>query len=253
MQHDRDSKEKAFEQDKTEIFVSDHYAFHYCAGSAAEKDIKFIAETQETCFRKICSTLKMDYTEKINYYLTDSPLEIGRVIWDEEAPCNGCALCGRNKVYATYNDNIKCIGSHEDTHLISFLINFPESDFVVEGLAMYMDGLWWGVSNEIWAAYYKTKFVNLSVKDLFDNAIFADHGCAVTYPIAGAFTQYLIDAFGIERYIELYKYTGEEYETVIQSILHMSFENIIEDFWREMDRISFDSFTLEEMLHTEGF
>ena len=152
MQIDRDSKEEAFEQDKTELYISDHYIFHYCAGSVAAQEILLIAETQEKSFSKICSILKVDYAEKINYYLTDSPWEIGRVIWDEEAPCNGCALCGRNKVYAVYNDDIKCIGSHEDTHLISFLINYPESDFVVEGLAMYMDGLWWGIPNEIWAA-----------------------------------------------------------------------------------------------------
>ncbi len=253
MQLDRDSKEEAFEHDKTEVYISDHYIFHYCAGSVAEKGIKLIAETQEKCFRKICSTLKIDYTEKINYYLTDSPLEIGRVIWDEEAPCNGCALCGRNKVYATYNDNIKCIGSHEDTHLISFLINYPESDFVVEGLAMCMDGLWWGVPNEIWAAYYQMKHENLSVKDLFDNDIFEDYGCTVTYPIAGAFTKFLIDTFGMERYIELYKYTGEEYETIIPSIFYVSFEDIVEHFWTEMRRIPFDSSALEEMLRSEGF
>ena len=253
MHPDRDPKEEAFEQDKTEVYISDHYIFHYCVDSIAEKDIKLIAETQEKCFRKICSTLKLDYTEKINYYLTDSPLEIGRVIWAEEAPCNGCALCGRNKVYATYNDKIKCIGSHEDTHLISCLLNCPESFFVMEGLAMYMDGLWWGVSNEIWAAYYKTQYENISIKDLFDNRVFADYSCTVTYPIAGAFTKYLIDAFGMERYIELYRYSGEEYETVMQSIFHVSFENVVEDFWREMSRISFDSSALEEMLHPEGF
>ena len=253
MQTDRDAKEEAFEQDKTEIYISDHYIFHYRAGSVAEKDIKFIAETQEKCFSKICSSLKVDYTEKIDYFLTGSPLEIGRVIWEEEAPCNGCALCGRNKVYATYNNNIKCIGSHEDTHLISFLMNFPESDFVVEGLAMYMDGLWWGVPNETWAAYYQTKQANLSVQDLFDNAVFADYGCTVTYPIAGAYTKFLIDTFGMERYIELYKYAGEEYETIMQSIFHTSFEDIVEKFWSKMSRIPFDASTLEEMLRSEGF
>lgn len=253
MQPDRDSKEEAYEKDKTKVYISDHYIFHYCAGSAAEKDILLIAETQEKCFTKICSTLKIDYAEKINYYLTDSPREIGRVIWDEEAPCNGCALCGRNKIYAVYNDNIKCIGPHEDTHLISFLMNYPESDFMVEGLATYMDGLWWGVPNEIWAAYYKTKHANLSVKDLFDNDIFADYGCIVTYPIAGAFTKYLIDTFGIERYIELYKYTGEEYETIMQSIFHTSFENIVKQFWSKMCRTPFDASALEEMLRSEGF
>lgn len=253
MQPDRNSKEEAFEYDKTEIFISEHYLFHYAAGSVAEKDILLIAETQEKCFSKICSTLKVDYAERINYYLTDSPREIGGVIWDEEAPCNGCALCGRNKVYATYNNNIKCIGSHEDTHLISFLLNYPESDFVVEGLAMYMDGLWWGISNEIWAAYYKTKHENLSVKDLFDNDIFADYGCVITYPVAGAFTKFLIDTFGIEEYIEFYKYTGVEYEAVMQSIFHTPFEEMVERFWDKIRKITFDDLALEEMLRAEGF
>lgn len=253
MQPDQIQREEAFELDKTEVYMSEHYLFHYVAGSAAEKDILLIAQTQENCFRKICGTLKIDYTERINYYLTDSPWEVGRVIWDENAPCNGCALCGKNKIYATYNDNIKCIGSHEDTHLISFLINFPESDFMVEGLAMYMDGLWWGVPNEAWAAYYKSKHTNLSVTDLFDNDIFAKYGCTVTYPIAGAFTKFLIDAFGIEQYIELYKYTGTEYDLIMQSIFHTAFEDILEQFWHEISRVSFDTSALEEMLRTEGF
>ena len=253
MHPDRNQKEEAFESDKTEIFTSEHYIFHYVAGSVAEKDILLIAETQEKCFSKICSTLKVKYTEKINYYFTDSPQEIGTVIWDEEAPCNGCALCGSNKIYAVYNDKIKCIGSHEDTHLISFLMNYPESDFMVEGLAMYMDGLWWGVSNEIWAAYYKEKYASLSVKVLFDNAVFADYGCIVTYPIAGAFTKFLIDTFGIDRYIELYRYTGEEYETIMQSIFHTSFEDIVEQYLSKISKIPFDASALEEMLRSEGF
>lgn len=250
---DRDQKETFFEHDKTETFISAHYIFHYRPGSAAEKDILFIAKEQEKCFSKICRTLEIDYIEKINYYLTDSPLEIGRAIWDEEALCNGCALCGRNKIYATYNDDIKCIGSHEDTHLISFLINFPESDFLVEGLAMYMDGSWWGVPNENWAAYYRVKYANLSVRDLFDNDIFADRGCAVTYPVAGAFTKFLIDRFGMERYIQLYKYTEENYEMMMQAIFKVSFEDIVDQFWSEMSEITFDAADLEEMLRSEGF
>lgn len=246
-------KEKDFEKSKTEIFISEHYIFHYTAGSAAQRDILLIAQTQEESFYKICNTLNVEYTEKIHYYLTDSPLEVGKVIWDEEAPCNGCALCGRNKIYAVYTDEIQCIGSHEDTHLISFLLNYPESDFVVEGLAMYMDGLWWGVANEVWAAYYKAKHTHLSVKDMLDNTGFADYSCTITYPIAGAFTKFLIDAFGMERYIQLYKYTGEEYDTIMDSIFHTSFEDIVEQFWSKMNRIPYNASVLEEMLRSEGF
>lgn len=253
MSSDFDPKEEAFERNKTESFISEHYIFHYAPGSLAEKDILLIAETQENCFSKICATLQSEYPEQIHYYLTDSPFEIGRVFWNEGTPCNGCALCGRNKIYATYNENVKCIGSHEDTHLISFPLNYPESDFVVEGLAMYMDGLWWSIPNEVWTAYYKTKYENLSIKDLFSNEIFADYGCVITYPIAGAFTKFLIDEFGIEQYIHFYKYTGEEYDTIMQTIFNMTIEEIVERFWHKISKITFDASVLEEMLRIEGF
>lgn len=86
----------------------------------------------------------MAYPERIDYYFTDSPRDIGRVIWKEDFPCNGVALCGRNKIYAVYTENIKCIGPHEDAHLISSMLGFPESDFVAEGMAMLFDESWWG-------------------------------------------------------------------------------------------------------------
>lgn len=253
MHPDYDHKEIDFEKSKTEIYISDHYVFHYIPGSAAERDILLIAQTQEESFHKICNTLNIEYTEKIHYYLTNSPLEIGKVIWDKEAPCNGCALCGRSKIYAVYTNDIRCIGSHEDTHLISFLLNYPESDFVVEGLAMYMDGLWWGVANEIWAAYYHAKHAGLSVKDMLDNTVFANYGCTITYPISGAFTKFLIDVFGMERYIQLYKYTGGEYDIIMDSIFHTSFEDIVEQFWNKISSVPYNSIALEEMLRSEGF
>lgn len=156
--------EEKFEFDKTETYTTEHYVFHYRKGSLAEEEIQTISETQEKSFSKICSTLNVVYPERIRYYLTDSPTAIGHAVWNEDFPCNGVALCGRNKIYAVYTENIKCIGSHEDTHLISYVLNYPESDFVVEGLAMSIDGLWWGVSNETWVSYYKSKYPDLSVK-----------------------------------------------------------------------------------------
>ena len=244
--------EERFEYDKTETYTTEHYVFHYQKGSLAEKEIQTISETQEKSFSKISSTLNIVYPERINYYFTDSPNAIGRVIWNEDMPCNGVALCGRNKIYAVYTENIKCIGSHEDTHLISFLINYPESDFVVEGLAMSFDGLWWGVPNETWVSYYKTKHPDLSVKALFDNNAFAETGCVIAYPIAGAFTKFLIDTFGIERYLDFYKYDGCEYDEAVRTIFGDSLLELETSFWQAMKAIAYDATTLEKMLKDEG-
>lgn len=255
MEYTQEEKEVLFEQTKAETYVSEHYVFHFQPGSLAEKEIVSIAQEQEQCFSKICTVLQVDYAEKIHYYFTTSPLEIGRIFWNEGTHCNGVALCGsaQAKIYAVYREGLKCVGSHEDTHLISFQINYPESDFVVEGLAMFMDGLWWGVSNEVWTGYYKQKYPELTVRYLLDNKIFAQQGCQITYPIAGAFTKYLIDTFGIEKYLNLYRYKEDDYDTIFPSIFENSFAQIEDAFGKKMGTIRFDPTALEEMLKAEGF
>lgn len=245
--------EEKFEYDKTETYTTEHYVFHYRKGSFAEKEIQTISETQEKSFSKICSVLNVVYPQRINYYFTDSPEAIGRAVWNEDLPCNGVALCGRNKIYAVYREDIKCIGSHEDTHLISHVLNYPESDFVVEGLAMSIDGLWWGLPNETWVSYYKTKHPDLSVKDLFDNNTFAKTGDVIAYPVAGAFSKFLMDTFGMESYLDFYKYDGCEYDEAILSIFGISMLEIEALFWNKMKDVAFDAPVLEKMLKDEGF
>ena len=50
----REEKEALFEQARTEIYVSEHYVFHFQPGSLAEKEIVTISQEQEQCFSKIC-------------------------------------------------------------------------------------------------------------------------------------------------------------------------------------------------------
>lgn len=255
MEYTQEEKEALFEQSKTEAYTTEHYVFHFSPESLAEKEIAIIAQGQEQCFSKICAVLQVDYPEKIHYYFSTSPLEIGRVFWEEGTPCNGVALCGRAqpKIYAVYNETVKCVGSHEDTHLISFKINYPESDFVVEGLAMFMDGLWWGVPNEVWTAYHKYQSPELAVRSLLDNEAFAQKGCQITYPIAGAFTKYLVETFGKEKYLAFYQYTEDDYEDIFMSIYKTSLIEIEHAFWEKMCTIDFNPTILKEMLKEEGF
>lgn len=238
--------EEKFEYDKTETYTTEHYVFHYRKGSFAETQIRTISEIQEKSFSKICGTLNVAYPERIDYYFTDSPRAIGRVIWKEDFPCNGVALCGRNKIYAVYTENIKCIGPHEDAHLVSSMLGVPGSDFVAEGLAMLFDESWWGLPNETWASYYRAKRPDLSVKDLFDNAAFAETDCAISYPVAGAFSKFLIDTFGMERYLDFYGYGGCEYNEAVGSSFGVSMLEIEALFWSKMNVIAFDAATLEK-------
>ena len=80
--------------------------------------------------------------------LLDTPDLVGEIYGDNE-PCNGFAS-PPDSIYAVYNEEVKCIGPHEDAHLISYTINRPKSMFIREGLAMFFDKFWWGKTNEDW-------------------------------------------------------------------------------------------------------
>lgn len=184
-------------------FESEHYIFHYGADTKAEQDITEIAAYQEACFRYICDVLGVTPEFKIEYYLCDSPEEVGRIYGDND-PCNGFAA-PPNKIYAVYNEQVQCIGFHEDAHIISFTVNRPKCPAITEGLAMYFDRKWWGIQNLDWTGYYIKSGRFVPVDKMLDREFFFAHDCTITYPIMGAFTDWLIATYGIESYMQMYK------------------------------------------------
>lgn len=183
---------------------SENYLFNYLEGSIAEKEIKEIIDIQEGCFRYINNTLNVNFKGKIEYYLCETAKQVGELYGDNE-PCNGFAR-HPNKIYAVYNSNIRCIGFHEDAHIISYGINVPDSVGVREGLAMFFDRKWHGISNLDWVQFYINENKYKSIVHMLDDEEFYKVDCNVSYPIMGAFTEYLILYYGIEKYKEFYSF-----------------------------------------------
>ncbi|MBQ7873865.1 MAG: hypothetical protein IJ306_01700 [Oscillospiraceae bacterium] len=184
-------------------YESEHYIFHYGAGTKAEKDIAEIAAYQENCFQYICRILDVTPEFKIEYFLCDSPEEVGR-IYGNDYPCNGFAA-PPDKIYAVYNEQVQCIGFHEDAHIISFTVNRPHCPAITEGLAMYFDRKWWGIQNMDWVGYYIKTGRYIRVDQLLDREFFFQQDDTITYPIMGAFTEWLITTYGAKTYMRMYK------------------------------------------------
>lgn len=207
-------------------FESEHYRFHFGEGTKAEQDIVSIAACQEGCFRHICRVLGAAPSFKLEYFLCDSPEEVGRIYGDHD-PCNGFAA-PPDRIYAVYNAQIQCIGFHEDAHLISYLINRPDSPAIREGLAMYFDRKWWGIQNMDWTGYYLKTERYVPVNRLLDRECFFSHDCAITYPIMGAFSDWIITVFGIERFLEMYR--QKDTEKALLQVYGRSPEELDRDF-----------------------
>lgn len=223
-------------------FKTDHYVFHYEPGSKAQQDIQFIAAEQEACYRHISLMLGLAMKEKIHYYLYNSPEELGRECerrFGAYTPYNGCTA-SKNEILAVYNEEIQCIGFHEDTHILMFTVGFSESSFLEEGTACAMDALWWGIDNAAWVAYYRKHKRCPSVAELLllsrdDFYTVEDH---VAYPLAGAFVSYLLMRFGRDVFCQYY--LAENYSVAEKTVLGCTLEEIEKDFFAYIDRLTYD-------------
>ena len=215
-------------------YESEHYIFHYRPGSAAGHDLKRIRDCQESCFAKIAEALHVVFPGKIHYWLCDTPEEVGRIYGDNE-PCNGFASVP-DQVYAVYNDDIHCIGPHEDAHLISYQIHRPDSAFVREGLAMYFDETWWGRPNEDWVKEFHSEAGLPDIRDLFSDEVFHQYSDAVTYPVAGALTRYLITTYGMDAYLQFYRSGGQPWQDSVRECFGTDLHSIIEAFLNSLGR-----------------
>ena len=194
-------------------YETQNYIFNYQTGSTAERDIQKIAHIQESCYEHICAVLKTTPDFKIEYFLCETAEDVGHIYGDNE-PCNGFT-CLPNKIYAVYNESTQCIGFHEDAHIISYTINRPNCPAIREGLAMYFDRKWWGIQNIDWVGYFVRNDKIIPINELLDNEVFFSNDCSVTYPIMGAFTDWLIATYGMNKYLDLYKYADTKSAIVI--------------------------------------
>lgn len=207
-------------------FETEHYVFNFEAGTVAERDIEAIAAGQEACFRYISDVLNVQPAFKINYFLCDSPGAVGRIYGDDE-PCNGFTVAP-DTIHAVYNDEIRCVGFHEDAHIISYIVNRPDCPAVREGLAMYFDRRWWGISNMDWTGYYLKTGRYVSAERLLDEATFFSLDCALTYPIMGAFADYLISKYGVQAFMGMY--AQQDIPRAMETVYHKTPAELNLDF-----------------------
>ncbi len=193
------------------IFPNSQLYFYYNKNSVAEKDILKISETQEKAYFKITEKLGLEkHKEKINYFLYNTEEEKTEFMGDDGF---AQAIWHDFSIHIIYTENIKPIGEHEDTHLLTLSWGVA-TGFFQEGLAEYMSGCIW--KNENGEKKSAEDFIKKAYKEKLNNSIenFFSHffwnetiegKWGYYYPLAGVFTKFLIEKFGLEKYREFYK------------------------------------------------
>lgn len=184
---------------------TEHYIFHYMENSLAELEIASIMEQQEKCFEDIQNEMNINVTKKITYWICQSRAQVGECSGFGEQ--NTFAYCDPDNpyIYCVYNNEKKGIGYHEDAHIIACFYSMPNSTAIKEGLAMYFDKLWWNEPNEVWVKRFIVNHKYVSVCQMIsDDNFFYDTPSELSYPIMGAFTKWIIQKYGIEKYKKYY-------------------------------------------------
>ncbi len=223
---------------------TEHYEFYFEDNSYIEKNINDIIEMQENCYSYICELLRVDFNNKIEYYLCISDHQVGEIYGDNE-PCNGFASYP-NKIYAVYNEDIKCIGYHEDVHIIAYnTLGNPNYAFIKEGLAMFFDKTWWGISNTTWTRYYLKEGKIPKLYTLIENSNFYKYSDIITYPIVGALTEYIISTYGIETYKKFYTSVKENFNECFEETFGISFIEMEQKFIKYLNSINISDSVFE--------
>ena len=139
-------------------------------------------------------------------------------------------LLARQMKYAVYNEKIKCIGPHEDTHILSFTINKPKSSFIREGLAMFFDKVWWDKDNDDWVRLFLKEKRYVNIEQLLSEENFIKYCDSLTYPIAGSFTKFILGNYGVEKYIYLYKHTEDGFNNKIKEVYMKDVDELEKEF-----------------------
>ncbi len=222
-----------------------HYVFYYHKYSLAEKDITSIVDIQEKCFNHICKVLHVKMDRKINYFLCESPEEVGKLYGDND-PSNG-AVRFPDTIYAVYNEDVKCDGFHEDVHLIAYnTLGNPPQALLREGLAMFFDKVWWGIPNEVWVQAFLKTGLYKPISLLKGNQEFFRYSEIITYPIAGAFVAYLVSVFGIKKFKKFYKIVDDDFDKSFHFTFGRGLNDVENDFVGYMQTIFYNE-TLKDL------
>lgn len=214
------------------------YHFFYTPDSSAEKDIEHIMTTQLSACKKVTEFLNLRIEElpsRIEYYFYPD-IDLKKKLMGDEWYAQ--AIYGEMRIHTLYTNEIKPIGPHEDTHLLSLPLGLAVG-FIQEGLAEYMVGRdWYGNDHAgVIKEGIKNDWVKLKPELLTEHSAWLSTDDAYArhfYALAATFTKFLIETFGKESYLHLYKMLDrndpEENRLVYVKIFNLSPHELIKKY-----------------------
>ncbi len=181
--------------------TGDHHVFHYVPEGEAADDMGWLADWQDTRYRAILDVLELDaLDEPIHAYLYPDNATKGEITGNSG---NAQANTTNLEVHMVYSAEVHAVGAHEDVHVLAWH-RWGATNYTLmgEGLAVMVDGEWWGEPLSDWMVRYRDDGSLPSLEDLVDD--FWGTSDTITYPVAGHFVDFLLTGWGVETVQALY-------------------------------------------------
>ena len=113
---------------------------------------------------------------------------------------------------------------------------------------MYFDRKWWGIQNMDWVSFYLKAGSYIPVNQLLDKEYFFSQDCTITYPIMGAFIDWLIAVYGIKHFLEMYR--EQDMEAAMKQVYNKSPEELNREFTSFISLFEIDE-AIEQRMKTK--
>ncbi|EPZ57235.1 hypothetical protein H477_2313 [[Clostridium] sordellii ATCC 9714] len=103
---------------------------------------------------------------------------------------------------------------------------------------MFFDKGYLGIDNYSWVRYFILNNKYVSINELIVNDKFHKASHFITYTIAGAFVDYLICTFGVDKFKEFYSHVDDNFEECFKETFKVSLKDFEEKFKRYVNILS---------------
>jgi tetratricopeptide (TPR) repeat protein len=208
----------------------DHIVMVYPKASLSPNEAQRLLDLHEFLFQELCRDLGVAPQRKITSFLYPSPYEKGLLVG---AAGTNIAKPWLWQLHVNLGD-VDAVLKHELVHVMAaefgfVLFRVGLNPGLIEGLAMAVERTAYGETLHRLARCADTLGIPSDLKGLFSISGFVRAPASVSYTLAGSFSRYLIDRYGMRRFKRLYR-TGD-FEDVYRKSLDQ-----LQSEWRAMIR-----------------
>ncbi|MEK6571148.1 MAG: hypothetical protein AABZ61_07255, partial [Bacteroidota bacterium] len=184
-----------------------HFNIYYSSSQATENRIKWIAAEHEFRYLQVSRIFQTDSRGKIDSYVYPTPQVKRRLIGTSTT---NIAKPWRREIHLSL-DSFESTFRHELVHVLAGDFGMPilrlsPSPALIEGLAVAVD---WNAGDRTPHQFAASLFqfgVLQDISGIFSFTGFAAKPSSVSYLLSGSFCRYLIEEYGLRRFIALYPY-----------------------------------------------